>query len=403
MRIAILTIGTHGDVVPYVALGLGLRAKGHDVTIATLSEFQSFVTEHGLQHASLRGDYLAAAKTPQRNPFKMIRQYQQMARDTLHDEWRSAQDAEIFVYNPAAWGGYHIADKLGVPAFAAFPAPLYSPTREFPSPFFPFRNLGPFNQLSHRVFAKLGPALFQRPIKAWRRDMLGLPPAHGEDWLHDRPVTKLYAYSPAVVPVPGDWDASSIVTGYWFLDTSTHWQPSPKLIAFLESGPPPVYVGFGSMAFSDPARQTAIVLEALQRTGQRAVLVTGWGGLQAADVSSSVLVIDAVPHAWLFPQVAAVVHHGGAGTTGAGLCAGKPTVICSFVGDQTFWGNRVAALGVGPRPIPRRRLTADRLAEAIDLAVSDKNMRQRAAALGAVIRAEDGVGQAVANIEGQQQ
>ena len=402
MKIVILTIGTHGDVLPYVALGCGLLAKGHDVTIATLSRFESFVTEYGLHHAALRGDYLAAAQSPRGNPIKMIRRYQQMARDTLDDEWHSAQDAELFVYNPAAWGGYHIADKLGVPAFAAFPAPLYSPTREFPSPFFPFRNLGPFNKLSHRLFAKLGPALFQKPIKEWRRAVLGLPPAHGEDRLHDRPVTKLYAYSRAIVPVPADWDDSSIVTGYWFLDPQPDWQPFPELIAFLQNGPAPIYVGFGSMAFHDAARQTSIVLQALKQSGQRAVLATGWGGLKSEDVPSSVFVIDSVPHAWLFPQVAAVVHHGGAGTTGAGLHAGKPTVICPFVGDQSFWGWRVAALGIGPQPIPQKRLTPDRLADAIRIAVSDEGMRQRAADLGKTIRAEDGVGRAVARIEDRQ-
>jgi sterol 3beta-glucosyltransferase len=188
MRITILTIGTHGDVLPYVALGRGLRAAGHDVTVATLSQFESFITEHGLRAANLRGDYLADARSPLGNPLKRVRRYQQMARDTLDDEWRSAQEAELLIYNPAAWGGYHIADKLGIQAFAAFPAPLYTPTREFPSPFFPFRNLGPLNKISHRLFARLGPALFQKPIKQWRREVLGLPPARGEERLQGRPI-----------------------------------------------------------------------------------------------------------------------------------------------------------------------------------------------------------------------
>ena len=398
VRITVLTIGTVGDVLPYIALGLGLQAKGHEVTLATLTQFQSLITEYGLHHAALRGDYLEAARTPTRNPLKLIRHYQQLARDTLEDEWRNARDADILVYNPAAWGGYHIADKLGIPAFAAFPAPLYSPTREFPSPFFPVRNLGPFNKLSHRLFAKLGPVLFQRPINEWRRDTLALPPAHGEEVLHNRPVTKLYAFSSAVVSVPADWDESSVVTGYWLLDTPAHWQPSQELVAFLKSGPAPVHVGFGSMARHDAARQTAIVLQALQQLGQRAVLATGWGGLKVEEVPPSIFVLDSVPHDWLFPQVAAVVHHGGAGTTGAGLRAGKPTVICPFVGDQSFWGWRVATLGVGPEAIPWRRLTAERLAAAIRIAVTDESMRERAADLGATLRSEDGVGQAVARI-----
>ena len=228
-----MTIGTQGDVQPYVALGLGLSAAGHEVTIATLEEFKPLVHNYGLQHNTLRGDFLKVARTTSDesatrklgNPLRLIRQYVEMARDTLEDEWSSVHRAELFIYSPAAIGGYHIAEKLGVPAFAAFPTPLYSPTKEFPSPFLPFANLGPFNKLSHRLFARLGPTLYRRPIGEWRREVLGLPPAKGETMLHGKPVTKLYAYSEVVLPRPTDWDESSLITGYWFLDRSADWLP----------------------------------------------------------------------------------------------------------------------------------------------------------------------------------
>lgn len=399
MRICILTIGTRGDVQPYIALGLGLKSAGHEVTIATLEDFKLLVQSYGLHYHTLRGDFLKAARgqAGQKgvNPFKLIRQYMDMAKDTLADEWESAQSAEVFIYNPAAIGGYHIAEKLGIPVFAAFPAPLYSPTQEFPSPFLPFKDLGPFNKLSHRFFARMGPALYRKTINEFRRNVLGLPPAKGEDRLHGRPVRKLYCYSEAVVPRPADWDESSVVTGYWFLDAPGDWRPDPELVRFLEAGPPPVYVGFGSMFMSGGAKKTDLVLEALSLAGQRGILATGWGGLSAEQAPENVTFVDDVPHDWLFPQVAAVVHHGGAGTTGSGMRAGKPTVICPFVGDQTFWGGRVAALGVGTHPIPQHKLTADRLAQAIRVAVDDEDIRRRAASLGEVIRAEDGVRRAV--------
>ncbi len=409
MKIYILTIGTRGDVQPYVALGLGLKLVSHEVTIGTSAEFESLVTGHGLRHAPLRGDFLKAAQEAENastgknraNPFQLIRRYSEMARDTLADEWESAQNAEVIIYNPAAFGGYAIAEKLAVPAFAAFPAPLYTPTKEFPSPFFPFTNLGPLNKISHQLFAKLGPAIFRRPINEWRRDVLGLPPAKGENLLHGKPVPKLYAYSEAVVSRPADWDESSVVTGYWFLNAPSDWQPEPALVKFLQQGPPPVYVGFGSMFMTIGAKKTQIVIDALKLAGQRAVLATGWGGLTAANSSDDIFVVDAVPHDWLFPQMAAVIHHGGAGTTGAALRAGKPTVICPFVGDQPFWGRRVAALGVGPSPLPQRKLTAELLANAVKSAVLDQGMHQRAAALGEIIRGEDGVGRAVAFIQRQ--
>jgi sterol 3beta-glucosyltransferase len=198
------------------------------------------------------------------------------------------------------------------------------------------------------------------------------------------------------VPRPADWPATVAVTGYWFLDEGADWQPPRALVDFLEAGPPPVFVGFGSMAGRDPDRLGRAVLAALARAGQRGVVVTGWGGLRVDDPPPGVFVAEAVPYDWLLPRVAAVVHHGGAGTIAAGLRAGKPTVVCPFVADQPFWGARVHALGAGPAPIPQRRLSAEALAGAIRVAVGDDGMRERAAALGAAIRGEDGVAAAVA-------
>ncbi len=396
MRICILTFGTRGDVQPYVALGLGLKSAGHHVSIATLEEFEPLVMEYGLQFERLRGDFLKAAQaSPNGNPFKLIGQYVEMARDTLADEWACAQNTEVLIYNSAALGGFSIAEKLGIPAFASFPAPMYTPTKEFPSPFLPFSNLGVFNKWSHKFFATLGPAIYRGVINNWRRSTLGLPPAKGEERLNGKPVTTLYAYSSAVVPRPLDWDESAFVSGYWFLDRPPGWQPDPELVDFIQAGSPPVYIGFGSMYMNGGAHKTELVVEALKQAGQRGILSTGWGGLAKTMNSEDIFIVDAVPHDWLFPQMAAVVHHGGAGTTAAALRAGKPTIICPFVGDQPFWGRRVSALGVGPAPVSQFRLTAERLAQAIRVAVTDPEMRRRSAALGEIIRAEDGVRNAV--------
>ena len=402
MKICILTIGTRGDVQPYIALGLGLKAAGHEVIISTLDEFKPLVNQYGLLHDSLRGDFLKVAQSTigQKggNQLKRIRQYIEMAKDTLADEWASAQKAEVLIYSPAAIGGFHIAEKLDIPTFAAFPAPLYSPTREFPNPFLPFHNLGPFNKLSHQVFAQLGPAIYRNPINEFRKDVLRLPPAKGENLLRGKPITKLYAYSEAIVPRPADWDESSVVTGYWFLDAPANWQPDPELVRFLQDGLAPVYIGFGSMFMGGGKQKTEIVLQALRFAGQRGILATGWGGLTADTTSKDVFVLDAAPHDWLFPKVATIVHHGGAGTTGAALRAGKPQIICPFVGDQFFWGRRIADLNVAPSPIPQIKLTAERLADAIQYAVSDNNIRQRALSLGETIRAENGIECAVKHI-----
>jgi len=402
VKICILTIGTRGDVQPYIALGLGLNVAGHEVTISTLDEFKPLVNQYGLLHDSLRGDFLKAAQSAvgQKggNPLKLIRQYVEMAKDTLADEWASAQKAEVLIYNPAAIGGFHIAEKLNIPTFAAFPAPLYSPTRDFPSPFLPFRNLGLFNKLSHKIFAKMGPAMYRTPINQFRKDVLALPSAKGENLLRGKPITKLYAYSEAVVPRPADWDESSVVTGYWFLDAPANWQPDPKLVRFLQEGSTPVYIGFGSMFMNGGKQRTEITLQALRLAGQRGILATGWGGLEKVNTTREIFVLDATPHDWLFPKVAAIVHHGGAGTTGAALRAGKPQIICPFVGDQSFWGRRVADLGVSPLPIPQTKLTAERLADAIKYAVTNTSLQQRALSIGETIRAENGIECAVKHI-----
>jgi sterol 3beta-glucosyltransferase len=399
VKICILTLGTRGDVQPYIALGLGLKVTGHEVTIATLDEFKPLVNQYGLLHDSLRGDFLKVAQSTigekGGNQLKRIRQYIEMAKDTLADEWASTQKAEVLIYSPAAIGGYHIAEKLEIPTFAAFPAPLYSPTKDFPSPFLPFRNLGAFNKLSNQLFAKLGPVMNRGPINQFRKNVLDLPPAKGENLLRGKPITKLYAYSEAVFSRPADWDESSVVTGYWFLDAPAYWQPDPELVRFLQEGPMPVYIGFGSMFMGGGKQKTEIAQQALRLAGQRGILATGGGGLTADSSSRDVFVLDSIPHDWLFPKVATIVHHGGAGTTGAAIRAGKPQIICPFVGDQFFWGQHAADLGLAPSPIPQAILTAERLADTIKYAVTNTNLQQRASSVGETIRAENGVERAV--------
>lgn len=407
MRLAIHTLGTRGDVQPYVALARGLMAAGCEVVLATAVRFESFVVAHGVPFAPLPDDFLDLMDTPEGRAalsgrstltwtLRLVRQVRPMMRRLLDAQWAAVGGADAIIYHPKALGSAHIAERLGIPAICAFTLPGMTPTRAFPSPMLPFADLGPLNRLSHELFLRYANSLFREPVNRWREEVLGLPPSRRDDCIHGVPVPRLYGFSSSVVPKPADWDENSAVTGYWFLDDEA-WLPSPSLQAFIEAGPPPVYVGFGSIPSASPVRTTATVVEALALAGQRGILASGWGGL-AAPLSEHVYMLDAAPHDRLFPHVRAVVHHGGAGTTAAGLRAGKPTVICPFFGDQPFWGRRVADLGVGPAPIPFKNLTGERLVEAITSAVDDDVMRRRAEQLGAMLRAEDGVGTAVAFI-----
>jgi UDP:flavonoid glycosyltransferase YjiC (YdhE family) len=280
---------------------------------------------------------------------------------------------------------------------------MFSPTRAFPNPVLPFANLGgSFNRLSYESFLRLMTAPYHRTINRWRKETLGLPPRRflaGELELRGEPVRRLVCCSPRVVPPPTDWDRSTTVTGYWFLEDTKNWQPPARLAEFIEGGPPPVYVGFGSLAGWSPKKIVGAAVTALGRSRHRGVLATG-GGHVPSGVPENVMVIGSAPHDWLFPRMAAVVHHGGAGTTAEGLRAGKPTVICpTSINDQLFWGRRVHALGAGPVPIPQRKLTAEALSRAIHAATTNNRMRERAATLGAEIRAEKGVARAVELIE----
>jgi sterol 3beta-glucosyltransferase len=208
----------------------------------------------------------------------------------------------------------------------------------------------------------------------------------------------MYAYSPTVVPRPDDWPENAVVTGFWFLDEEDTRERDDELVAFLEGGDPPVYIGFGSAVATDPKRLTEAAIGALHECGLRGVIATGLGGLQSVVSSDAVLTLKDAPHGWLFPKVAAVVHHGGAGTTAVGLREGRPTVVCPFTGDQSFWGDRVARLGAGPAPIPQKKLNSTNLAAAIRLAHSD-SVRRRSAEVARSIQAEDGIGHAVTFVE----
>ncbi|MGG6295899.1 glycosyltransferase [Leptolyngbya sp. AN02str] len=402
--IAILTLGSRGDVQPYIALGLGLQQAGDRVIFVTEPSFQPWVEQYGLSFAPLRANFVQLAKSAQGkaaivgqgNPWSLIQSTKAMMRDVLEDAWLAAQHADAVVYHPKALAGYHIADKLNIPGFLALMLPAYSPTRAFANPALGAHDWGAWlNRLSYDALGKLALAPYRGLINTWRHHTLELPPTKHDTHLGDRPVPKIYAYSRHVVPIPSDWDDFTLVSGYWFLPTPADWVPPEPLQAFLNVGPPPIYVGFGSMPSVDAERTTSTVLEAAKQTGQRLVLATGWGGLQAQPLPDNVYLLDAVPHDWLFPYCAAVVHHGGAGTTGAGLRAGKPTVICPFFGDQPFWGQRVYELGVGSRPIPQKRLNVEQLAGAIAQVTRDFTMQAKAAQLGQAIRAEDGIATAI--------
>ena len=418
--LTIVTAGSRGDVQPYVALGLGLRRAGHQVRVATHENFRAFVTGHGLDFVPVRGDpqailrgaaadaWLASGR--HRNMLRFVGEMRRVAKplveQMLADFWHACQGADVVLFSVVGLAAWQVAERLGVPRAAAFLQPL-TRTRAFPTAGLPAalplgRFGAAFNWATHVVAEQLMWQPVRGRVNRWRSTTLGLAPlpiAGPLRVMERQRVPILYGFSPSVLPKPADWGDWVDVTGYWFLPPPATWHPPADLEAFIAAGSPPVYVGFGSMTPTNAARLTATALEALERAGQRGVLLRGWGALGEGDLPAWALAVDDVPHEWLFPRMAAVVHHGGAGTTGAGLRAGVPSVLTPLGFDQPFWGRRVAALGVGPEPVSRRTLTVERLAAAIERAVTDEAMRERAARLGERIRGEDGVARAVDAVE----
>jgi sterol 3beta-glucosyltransferase len=427
MRIAIIAPGSRGDVEPYLALGKGLQKAGHVVRLVTHQNFEGFVQAHGIEFWPVAGSVQDIASSQamrervgQGNLLAVMAQMAQEAqRGAVHlaeGGLAACRGMDLVLAGIAGlFVGVALAEKLEIPLLQAYYIP-FTPTRVYPSFLFPRLPSwlgGALNRPSYHLARQMMWQGFRSADRIARQQVLGLHaapfwgPFHAACTQHT-PV--LYGFSPLVIPPAPDWSDNIHVTGYWFLDSVDNpaiaddpvtggWTAPPALVEFLRAGSPPVYVGFGSMSSQDPRQTADLILRALARTGQRAILLSGWDGLSATDVPRSVFVVDSAPFAWLFPRVAAVVHHGGAGTTAAGLRAGVPSLVLPFFGDQPFWGQRVAELGVGPAPISRQKLTVERLAQAIDQAVTDQAMRQRAANLGTKIRAEDGVAGAVAIVQ----
>jgi UDP:flavonoid glycosyltransferase YjiC (YdhE family) len=405
-----LAVGSRGDVQPYVALGLGLKAAGHEVRLATHADFERFVTEHGLDFHPIGGSPRAMMSTDAgrrmsesgTNPIPFVmtfrRLFNEYAEEFFESSWEACRDADAILYAYFAFSGYDIGEKKGIPAFPALLQPM-NRTRYFPlqPPSPPQFGNRYYNWTTFVVAQQMFGQAFKPPINRWRK-RLGLDPvpfAGLYSAIDRKHIPVFYGYSPTGVPKPPDWGSHLHVTGYWFLDRPAGWQPPADLVEFLKAGKPPVYVGFGSMTTQSPRESAELVVSALRKAGQRGVLLSGWGALHASDLPDDVYCIESIPHDWLFPQMAAVVHHGGAGTTGAALRSGVPSFAVPFFGDQHFWGDRARKLGVGPNYVGLNRLTVDKLAERIRAAATDERMRRRAAVVGKRIRAEDGVGNAV--------
>jgi UDP:flavonoid glycosyltransferase YjiC (YdhE family) len=418
MKVALVAVGSRGDVEPYIALGGRLVARGHSVRVAALEPFGEAVAGAGLAFHSL-GDlprrFEPRAAPDSRDASTLFRGvagralfwalYSGMLRAPLDRFISACEGMDAVLFTRLALPVPHVAERLDIPCFAGYPVP-HTPTAAFENPLYvrtgrassPRRNRATYaiewgltHQLSYRAlmrFRRQRLGLQRVPRRALRRHMAQI--VRGT----------LYAYSESVLPRPADWPAHVQVTGYWTRELPSAFVPPADVQAFLDRGAPPACVGFGSMKSSDPRRLGAAIGAALAAVGLRAIVQSGWSRLDLSGIDGDrVLVTSDVPHAWLLPRAAVAIHHGGAGTTAAALAAGLPSVIVPHAFDQRFWGRRIAALGCGPEPIEHRDLSADALATALRSALAPEGARAAAARLGERLRAEDGTGRAAELLE----
>ncbi|CAL5028849.1 unnamed protein product [Urochloa decumbens] len=411
MQIVILIVGTRGDVQPFVAIGKRLQDYGHRVRLATHANFKEFVLTAGLEFYPLGGDPKILAEYMVKNkgflpsgPSEIAIQRKQM-KEIIFSLLPACKDpdpdtgipfkVDAIIANPPAYGHIHVAEGLKVPIHIFFTMP-WTPTSEFPHPLSRVKQSAGY-RLSYQIVDSMIWLGIRDMINEFRKKKLKLRPVtylsgtqgSGNDIPHG------YIWSPHLVPKPKDWGPKIDVVGFCFLDLASNYVPPESLVKWLEAGEKPIYIGFGSLPVQEPQKMTEIIVKALEMTGQRGIINKGWGGLGTlAEPKDFVYLLDNCPHDWLFLQCKAVVHHGGAGTTAAGLKAACPTTIVPFFGDQAFWGDRVHARGVGPPPIPVDQFGLQKLVDAIKF-MMEPEVKDKAVELAKAMESEDGVAGAV--------
>lgn len=417
LNIVIQVVGSRGDVQPFVALGNGLQKYGHRVRLATHAKFEKFVHDAGLEFYPIGGDPEDLMSYMVKNPGLIpsmeslragdISRKREMIMEMLEGCWGSCITpdpltgdpfvADAIIANPPSFAHVHCAEALGIPLHLMFTMP-WSPTTAFPHPLANISNgmKDPklANYLSYMLVEVMTWQGLGDVINKWR-GRIGLEPVpntEGPTLASTLAIPFTYCWSPALIPKPQDWPAHIDVSGFFFRG-APQYSPPEDLHAFLQDGPPPVYIGFGSIVLDNAAEMSSLILEAVSACGLRAIISRGWSRLDGPE-RPDIFWLEDCPHEWLFQHVSAVVHHGGAGTTACGLLNARPTAIVPFFGDQPFWGNMVAVAGAGPKPIPHKLLNANNLADALRVC-HEETARTAATKIANQMKAEDGVQAAV--------
>ena len=408
MNITILTYGSRGDVQPFIPLSLGLFSRGHSVKLAAPARFKSLVEEQQIPFVPLAGEPEELSRLLNDSGTNMMKTVRglmdhaiEIGADILQQAEKACQDADLIIHTFMHCIGAHtLAREKNIPDIHIQLFPMFTPTGDYPNISLPDLKIRSLNRWTH-VFShqiafwtsRLGYEQVRRRIGIPRRKLYS---PFVEDPLRP-PTPVLCAWSPSIIPPSSDWFPAVHVTGYLFGNHDAGYQVPDELQKFLDAGEAPICVSFGSMLNRDAEKIDGIIREAIRQTDHRAIILSGWSDIKNLS-TKNILYMDAVPHQWLLPRCKMIIHHGGAGTTSAGLRAGIPNLVIPHTADQPFWGIRVHDIGAGPKPIAVKKLSVQNLTRAI--AEGDNGViRKRAQAIGQALRSEDGVGTCVQWIE----
>ncbi|MCR1877287.1 glycosyltransferase [Paraclostridium bifermentans] len=399
--ITIICAGSRGDFQPYVALAQRLKILGEEVRISGFSQFENFVRGYGIDYVPIEVDYEELGVDPKMlkqagsadNPLKMILTFNKMKKygaQIAKQTYDSLEGSELIVYHPGCVIGYFAAQEMNIPSVLATPFPM-NKTEEYLSvvTYGKARPTKINKKISYKMIQGMLWLASSNTVKQHWKERFGRVPKNFKSPYEkiSKDHIAMVSCSNFVFPRPKDWDKNIYQSGYWFVEENKEYKPSKELEAFINNGEKPVYIGFGSVFDSDEKDKIVrIIIAALKKCGKRGI-ISGMGKVD--NLPDNIISVDGIPHTWLFEKVSVVCHHGGAGTTAAGFRAGVPSVIIPFSNDQFAWAHRAFDLGVGAKPIYKKDLTADKLAEGISYALN-KDIIERAEMLSKNIALEDG-------------
>jgi sterol 3beta-glucosyltransferase len=404
MKVTLLTLGTRGDVQPYVNLAKGLKNHGHEVVLSTGRNFESMAKQNGIDFAPVDADFQALinseeGKAMMRNPFlarkHLVNIVQPMMVQAMNTFYKLAKESELVLYHVKSLGDFY-ADQFPEKMVRANVVPAIEPTSEFPNPVFSSFGLPKsLNKLTYKL-ADLGMSMMNNAIRDFRSSQ-----SLSTQFPKRLKLPSVYGISPAFLSKPKDYPANSYFTGFW--QSASDQALPPEIDDFISTGKT-IVVTFGSMPFDLKINPQQLLVNLSDALKINIVVVRGWGFEDISRLSqvSTIKIVDTAPFEKLFPKVRAVVHHGGVGTIAECLQAGIPFLSCPVIfpmGDQHFWGMRSFQLGCSPKPIPLKKLTSEFLIRKVDEMLGSHHMTRAAQYIASQLATENGVENCVRLIE----